>query len=260
MPASDEPLTLTRTGLSAPAPVALVVIVCLTLTIHTIFHVNAVLANSKAANDSFFRRVGKMIKYNRRLVLFICCFALMSGYHAGQILYENLSPDSAGFKSSAEDYIECLLENTLSDPNSGIEACGDKPKERPALWRVAMIVLYASTIGIMSFLVYGTQNKLQQTVSSSVQSLRSLRSGVKTTEAKHLVATTKGSATDQRAPSPEPETPRRSTFMEILRSSFVSISRLTGYDMQRESQIQIEMSEEQTADVNRFSQEGKTKD
>lgn len=244
----------------AAAPVALVVVVCLTLTIHTISHVNTVLANSKMVNDSFFARIGKMIKYNKRLVLFICCFALMSGYHAGQILYENLSPDSSGFKSSAENYIACLLENTVSDPNSGMEACGDKPKERPALWRVAMIILYATTIGIMSFLVYGTQSKLQQAVSSSVQSLRSARSGVKTTEAKRLAATTKGSATDQTAPSAEPEPSRRSTFVEIMRSSFVSFSRLTGYDLPRQSQIQIELTEEQMPGVNRLSQGGETKE
>src|SRR3546814_5282817 len=104
----------------------------------------------------------------------------MSGYQSGQILYENIQ--GGGFKSSAEEYIECLLEYSYADPNTGMEECGDKPKERPALWRVAMLVMYATTIGIMSFLVYGTQNKMQQSITSSVRSMRSLRSGAKTTE------------------------------------------------------------------------------
>lgn len=245
-----------------------------------------VLANSKAANDSFFSRIGKMLKYNKKLVrpckvnvlkllvgltscvavvgrmfacfkvLFICCFALMSGYHSGQILYENLSPEGGGFKTSAEDYIACLLEATVADPNSGTEECGDKPKERPALWRVAMLVMYASTIGIMSFLVYGTQNKVQQSISSSVKSIRSLRTGIKTTEAKHLMNdTAAGSTTDP----PPPERSQQSTFMEILRSSFVSITRLTAHDLPRESEIQIEMAEDHAATVDRSLHDSETK-
>src|SRR3546814_639530 len=111
-----------------------------------------------------------------------------------------------------------------------MEECGDKPKERPALWRVAMLVMYATTIGIMSFLVYGTQNKMQQSITSSVRSMRSLWSGAKTTEVRHLMQDTAGGSTTD-PPPPPPESQTRSTFTEFLRNSFVSITRLTAHDI-----------------------------
>lgn len=106
-------------------------------------------------------------------LLFIGCYCILGCYQAGQILYDNL--DDASFTASGEKYVRCLFENSISDHDrdAGLNACGEHPDERPALWRTILLITYASSIGILSFFVYGTQNKASRQVAETVNTIMS---------------------------------------------------------------------------------------
>jgi hypothetical protein len=96
---------------------------------------------------------------------------LLGLYQAGSILDEKFI-DPRNFVSSAEDYVTCLMTNAGDSPHHGQAVCGDHPSQRPYLWRVALLITYAASIGILAFLVYGTQNKMAKTVSQGLRTLR----------------------------------------------------------------------------------------
>lgn len=171
---------------------------CLGLMVHTIYHVNAVVGSAaNARQTSPLQRLLRIISLNRRMVSFRCvhlrrqrlatltnslacvceqflfvgCFSLLGLYQAGSILHEKFI-DPRNFVSSAEDYVACLMTNAGDSPNDGRAVCGDHPSQRPYLWRVALLITYAASIGILAFLVYGTQNKMSKTVSQGLRTLR----------------------------------------------------------------------------------------
>lgn len=105
------------------------------------------------------------------------CFCLIGGYQCGQILYSNRFDDSS-IAQSTVDYVECLFEHTTTDIWSGIKACGEHPEHRTPIWQVVLLATYYATIGICSFLVYGTQGKARKLIKSGIQSFQTtLRSG-----------------------------------------------------------------------------------
>jgi hypothetical protein len=108
---------------------------------------------------------------------FMLCFCLIGSYQCGQILYSNRFDDNSIAQSTA-DYVECLFEHTTTDPWSGVKGCGEHPEHRTPIWQVVLLATYYATIGICSFLVYGTQGKARKLIKSGIHSFQTtFRSG-----------------------------------------------------------------------------------
>jgi hypothetical protein len=91
----------------------------------------------------------------------------MSVYASSLLLYDNLD-NSTNYNTAADDYVKCLLLNTIDDPTSGVEACGPHPSERPARWRLLTLNIYQSAIGILCLMIYGLQVRFAVRINSIV--------------------------------------------------------------------------------------------
>jgi hypothetical protein len=95
--------------------------------------------------------------------MFTFCFGILSLYTSILLLYQ-WEDTSTNYDLSAQNYVKCLLLNTVDDPTSGEDACGPHPSTRPPEWRTLTLPIYLSCIGIFCLIIYGTQVCLLQSL------------------------------------------------------------------------------------------------
>ena len=97
--------------------------------------------------------IGKLIKYNARLLFLLLLYITFHSYQVGYRYYAKGKEDE--WTQSAEDYLLCILTNSVTDPNNGRVVCGDAPEERNSIGAINFILFTVAGFGIIPFIVFG---------------------------------------------------------------------------------------------------------
>lgn len=95
----------------------------------------------------------KAVQRNRRMISFLCFHVVISlvVMCVALDLYKFRAPK---LKHDDEEYIKCLMQHSVDEPEAGGDACGEIP--RPPFWEYVLLNYFKTFLGIVPLLIFGT--------------------------------------------------------------------------------------------------------